>query len=380
MANVTIRKKSLSKSRQSLYLDYSPPIFNPSKNKLQRYEYLKLFIYDKPNSNTERKHNKETTKLAEWVRLKRHLDVQSNRFGFLSESNRGGDFINYFKKYTGRRQKTDSDNMAMAFRYFEDFITSNNLKTFDLNESICEGFRSYLLGGPGISFREKPISRNTAVSYFAKFRSALKEAFSKGLLAENLYSLIKPIKANETHRERLELTELQTLISTPMESDVIKRAAIFSALTGLRFSDIKALKWSELRGQPGKYYLQYRQQKTFVAEYMPISDDAVKLMGNKEKLHEAVFKNLKYSSIRICLIRGLAKAGIKKNITFHCFRHTYATLQLEFGTDLYTVSKMLGHKHIKTTQVYAKVVDSNKNQTVNRIKVNIDKFNVTNSA
>lgn len=80
----------------------------------------------------------------------------------------------------------------MAFRYFEDFITSNNLKAYDLNESICEGFRSYLLSGLGISLREKPISRNTAVSYFAKFRSALKEAFSKGLLAEDLYSLVKP--------------------------------------------------------------------------------------------------------------------------------------------------------------------------------------------
>lgn len=145
-----------------MYLDYSPLIFNSSANKLQRFEYLKLFIYDKPNSNIERKYNKETTKLAEWVRLKRHLDVQSNRFGFLSESNRGGDFINYFKKYTARRQKTDSDNMAMAFRYFEDFIISNNLKVCDLNESICEGFRSYLLSGSGIRFREKPISRNTA--------------------------------------------------------------------------------------------------------------------------------------------------------------------------------------------------------------------------
>jgi integrase len=164
-----------------------------------------------------------------------------------------------------------------------------------------------------------------------------------------------------------------------MEPDAIKRAAIFSALTGLRFSDIKGLKWSELRGQPGKYYLQYSQQKTLVAEYMPISDDAVKLMGSKKKLQESVFQNLKYSSIRIFLIRWLAKAGIKKNITFHCFRHTNATLQLEFGTDLYTVSKMLGHKHIKTTQVYTKVVDSKKDQTINRIKVNIAKLNVVNS-
>jgi len=203
MANVTIRTRLLSKNRQSLYLDYSPPIFNSSTNKLQRCEFLKLFVYSEPINRIERKHNKETTKLVEWIRLKRHLDIQNSRFGFLSESNRGGDFVNYFKKYTGRRQKTDSDNMAMAFRYYEDFI-SRGLKSCDLNESMCEGFRSYLLSGPGINFREKPIARNTAVSYFAKFRSALKEAYSKGLLAEDLYSLVKPIKASETHKERLE--------------------------------------------------------------------------------------------------------------------------------------------------------------------------------
>ena len=373
MANVIIRTRPLSKNRQSLYLDYSPPIFNSSTNKLQRFEILKLFVYNEPINRVERKHNKETTNLAEWIRLKRHLDIQNSRFGFLTESNRAGDFVNYFKKYTARRQKTDSDNMAMAFRYYEDFI-SNGLKSCDLNESMCDGFRSYLLNGPGISFREKPIARNTAVSYFAKFRSALKEAFSKGLLAEDLYSLIKPIKANETHRERLELSELQKLISTPIELDVMKRAAIFSALTGLRFSDVKSLKWAALRGRPGRNFLQYSQQKTMVAEYMPISDDAVKLMGKRKGTNEAVFKNLAYSSIRIFLVRWLAKVGINKNITFHCFRHTYATLQLEFGTDVYTVSKMLGHKHIKTTQVYAKVVDRKKDQTVNRIKVDISKL------
>jgi integrase len=374
MSKVAIRKKSLTKNRKSLYLDYSPPIFNSLTNKLQRFEYLKLFIYNEPSNKIERIHNKETIQLVEWMRLKRQLDLQNKRFGFLSDSSRRGSFLNFFKKYTAKRQKGDSDNMAMAFRYFESFV-SKGLKFCDLNETICEGFRSYLLSSPGISFREKPITRNTAANYFAKFRSALKEAFSKGLLTEDLYSLVKPIKVNETHKERLQLAELQTLISTPIGPDVMKRAAIFSALTGLRFSDVKALKWSELRGQSGKYYLQYRQQKTMVAEYMPISDDAAKLLGIRKDGDGVVFKNFAYSSVRIFLAKWLAKAGINKNITFHSFRHTYATLQLEFGTDVYTVTKMLGHKHIKTTQVYAKVVDRKKNQTVNKIKVNIGRLN-----
>jgi len=82
MANVTIRTRSLSKNRQSLYLDYSPPLFNSSTNKLQRYEFLKLFVYNEPINRIERKHNKETTKLVECIRLKRHLDIQNRDLAF----------------------------------------------------------------------------------------------------------------------------------------------------------------------------------------------------------------------------------------------------------------------------------------------------------
>ncbi|MBK7489711.1 MAG: tyrosine-type recombinase/integrase [Bacteroidales bacterium] len=60
-----------------------------------------------------------------------------------------------------------------------------------------------------------------------------------------------------------------------------------------------------------------------------------------------------------------------KTITFHCARHTYATLQLTLGTDIYTVSKLLGHKDLKTTQIYAKIIDERKKEAANKIKLNI---------
>ena len=68
--------------------------------------------------------------------------------------------------------------------------------------------------------------------------------------------------------------------------------------------------------------------------------------------------------------KWIAKAGIHKNITFHCFRHTFATLQLANGTDIYTVSKMLGHTNVNTTQIYAKVIDKNKIKAAEVIKLN----------
>lgn len=106
---------------------------------------------------------------------------------------------------------------------------------------------------------------------------------------------------------------------------------------------------------------------------MPISDQAYQLCGEPGYPDELVFGGLPQPSwISKPVERWIKAAGIKKHITFHCFRHTYATLQLTSGTDLYTVSKMLGHTNVRTTQVYAKVVDEKKEQAADTIKLNVD--------
>ena len=151
----------------------------------------------------------------------------------------------------------------------------------------------------------------------------------------------------------------------------MKRAALFSGFTGLRFSDVQTLTYSEVRGVAGKYYLQFTQEKTAGAEILPISDQAKELIGKLGKPDELVFKNLKYSSLRSFFIGWLSKAEIYKNITFHSFRHTHATLQIEFGTDIFTLSKMLGHKSLKSTQVYAKIVDKKKSDAAKRIVLDL---------
>jgi integrase len=182
----------------------------------------------------------------------------------------------------------------------------------------------------------------------------------------------------ETHRERLEIEEFQLLANTPVKSDLVKRAALFAGLTGLRFSDVESLKWSEVRGSAGKYNLQFIQDKTEGAVVLPVSDQAVELLGERRLQAEKVFKGLSYSNMRDVFKLWLQDAGITKNITFHSFRHTFVTLQLEMGTDLYTVSKMLGHKSIKTTQIYAKVVDKKKVEAAGRIKLNLEMVKLNN--
>jgi integrase len=370
MSKVTIRRKSISKARQTLFLDHYPPIYNPYTGKLQRTEYLKLYTFDKPANKAERLHNKETLNLVEFIRAGRQIDIQNRRFGFLSDAVRDSKFIAFFRAFIAKKQKSDSDNYAMSLRYFIAFA-GENVKLSELNDYLCEDYKNFLLGGPGISRRGSAITRNTAVNYFAKFRSVIKDVFQKGLINEDLYKMVLPIKPKETHRDRLEIEEFQRLASTPSSSDLMKRAALFSGLTGLRFSDVQSLTYSEVKGVPGKYYLQYIQEKTNGAEVLPISDQAVELIGKLGNPDRLVFDNLKYSNLKPFFVTWLSKARISKNITFHSFRHTYATLHIEYGTDIYTLSKMLGHKSLKSTQVYAKIVDKKKTDAARRIRIDL---------
>jgi integrase len=189
-------------------------------------------------------------------------------------------------------------------------------------------------------------------------------------LTVDLSAKIKGIQEQETRREFLTVEELNTLAVTPCEQDTMKRAALFSALTGLRHCDIQKMRWKEIQIDGNQARLNFTQQKTKGVEYMPISEQALQLCGELGKPEQLVFEDLPDPSwISKPLERWIKAAGITKKITFHCFRHTFATLQLSNGTDIYTVSKMLGHTNVKTTQIYAKVVDEKKNKAAQAIQL-----------
>ena len=120
------------------------------------------------------------------------------------------------------------------------------------------------------------------------------------------------------------------------------------------------------------YYIRFTQKKTKGVETLPISEQARKLLGEEESQDTLIFKGLHYSAwSNLKLQQWMMKAGITKTITFHCARHTYATLQLTLGTDIYTVSKLLGHKELRTTQIYDKVIDDKKREAANKINLDL---------
>lgn len=273
-------------------------------------------------------------------------------------------FLEYFREMEKKRHAQFSEAISTTwnrvYENFKIFINGDTIPFSKIDLKLIEEFRLYLLSAKRGGFKTGTISPNTASTYFSVFKAVLKQAFIDGYLTTDLSAKAKSIQGRESRREYLTVEELNTLARTPFDP-IVKRAALFSALTGLRHSDIQKLTWAEIEEFNGGYRLNFTQQKTKGVEYMPISKQAYQLCGERKDDELLVFAGLPDPSwISKPLERWIKQAGITKHITFHCFRHTFATLQLASGTDIYTVSKLLGHTNVKTTQVYAKVVDEKK--------------------
>ena len=399
---VKLREKQISGNRQSLYLDFYPPIPHPETGKPTRREFLGLYIpipikYKKkkdkngieklipvysnnPIQNTLIETDIENIlNRAEQIRQKRenHLNKPEIYTGYEKEQlkikERGErNFVTYFKSLADKRKASNHDNWVSAYNYLEAF-TKGNLKFADLNEKFCNDFKEYLLTTKSNKSNKVTLAQNSAVSYFNKLKATLKQAYKDGYLPSDLNGKIQPVKQAETQRNFLTIQELNSLVKTECNNPLLKRAALFSALTGLRFSDIKNLVWGELEYiENNGYFIQFKQQKTKGVEMMPISEQAFSLLGERTEPTDKVFEGLTYSAYENKhLAKWIGLAGITKDITFHCFRHTFATLQLSKGTDIYTVSKMLGHRELKTTQIYAKIIDQTKREAADKIKLDL---------
>ncbi len=282
-------------------------------------------------------------------------------------------FVKYFEALIKIRHKNNSESIKVNWERAIDFLISYEgaeIPFSKINMKFCEDFKAFLLNAPRGGNKNGILSQNSASTYFSVFKAALKQAFIDGYFTTDIAAKIKSIPSEESRREYLTIDELNTLVATPCENDVLKRAALFSALTGLRHSDIQKLKWNEISMDNGQPRINFTQKKTKGVEYMPISQQALEICGEPKSPNDLVFENLTNPAwINRPLKTWVAKAGINKNITFHCFRHTFATLQLSSGTDIYTVSKMLGHTNVKTTQVYAKVIDEKKNKAAEAIQL-----------
>ena len=214
----------------------------------------------------------------------------------------------------------------------------------------------------------KPISQGTKALMFQKFCSVFNIAMREGIIRMNPAASVERFREPESDRQFLTLDEIRQLRQTPPPNEHLAQAFFFSCLTGLRWSDIVKLRWREVQEWHGATRIVFNQQKTGGLEYLDLNEQAAAMLGTRGKPAEHVFPALgPIQAARIGIAAWVKSAGINKHITFHCARHTFAVMMLDLGVDLYTLSKLMGHKNIETTQVYAKILDKNKIAAVNKI-------------
>lgn len=403
-----ILRKSEYKEQWSLLIE-SFPVFVPGRDKpMRKHEPLNRFIttpifdknssgrtlsdgkaYFRPKRDTNgiimcrSQKDQEACIFADNVRNLRQHEYDNQALYTETDAEQAAqnersrcDFIKYFEELKEKRHKNSSKSIQVNWNrelaLLKLYTEGKAMYFGDIDLNLIEDYKDYLINAPQGGSKGGIISRNTASTYFSIFKAALHQAFIDGYLTIDLAAKSKNIYFEESQREYLTLEELNKLAATPCDSPILKRAALFSALTGLRHSDIKQLKWKDLVKDQEHYRILFTQQKTKGVEYMPISDQAYQLCGERGDSDRLIFEGLQDPSwISRPVARWVEAAGITKHITFHCFRYTYATLQLTSGTDIYTVSKMLGHKKVTTTQIYAKIVDEKKEAAANAIKIDL---------
>ena len=381
---IRFRFKSLKNGNKSIYLvTYAP---EADANHHYSYEHLKLFLVPEVDA-AAKVQNINTMQAANAVKAQRLIDYANGKAGIKKRESLAKKLllVDWMKRYRDKKQKlgqsksnavTINNTLLHLIKYKGDKITMAQV-----TKAYCEGFVLYLANGYTIGTNEprkwgehkpKPMAKSTARLYFNTFVTALNEAVRDGVLEVNPTTKLKkeekkPIQRGCNQRGFLEIEEVKALANTPCPDTTVKMAFLFSCFCGLRISDIKTLKWGEIKSRSDGWVIEKLQVKTQQDINVPLSANALEWLPDRgqAKDESLVFALPSYFTINRYVKRWAKEAEIKKDVTFHIARHTFATTLLTLGADIYTTSKLLGHQNLRTTQIYAEVVNKKKVEAVN---------------
>lgn len=301
-----------------------------------------------------------------FARLKALLMVRRMRLNdYLSE---------YRRRNLALRRGNSYDSMVGNMEYHLRLLLGSAFDTLTLGEidtALCKRFANYLKRASKKT--GAPLSQVSAHHYFSSFRTMLSEAVADGLLRDNPAQRLRRQELPQrpvVTKPYLDANEVACLAITPCHSDVVKRAFMFSCLTGLRLSDIRSLCWRDIQKEGDGWRFSIIMQKTQEPMQSKLSSEACQWLGDLTGGHpagETVFLLPSNPTLGRILRQWAAEAGITKHVTFHTARHSYATMALSAGADIYTISKLLGHRNINTTTVYAAVVDPQRDAAVESV-------------
>jgi integrase len=359
---IKMRFKQLANGNQSIYFDYY-------KDGQREYEFLKLYLMPE-KTPVDKDTNAQTLRLANAVRAKRIVELQNNAHGFTGGGTRSkvsvSDYIKSLAekkriKAGGGTRTTAMSYLALAWQIEAYSGAKTTFKQVDKN--YCSGFIDHLKSAKNRN-NGLPLNENTQTGYMKRFEAVINAAIADEVTNTNPFKQLK--SENKPHKHKTEICyltidELKLLENTECLAPIIKQGFLFSCYTGLRFSDVQNLTWGKLqKDNNGGTFINYVQKKTQKQEYLPIPPKAVEFLPDRAEAKDGdkVFFLPSGGYTNLQLKTWAALAGLKKHLTFHIARHTYATILLSLGAPIEAISKNLGHSEIKTTQAHYAAIEN----------------------
>ena len=366
---ITLRYKELKNGRRSLYLDYYVEyVGNKGKNHSHQYEFLKLYLVPDKGDVQAKRVNEATMKAAEAILAQRLIERANNIAHIKNQTD--VTLFGWFTTLIERVSEASARNYKHTLLHIKKF--SHDIPLHKVDKLYCESFARFMsteTGSRHHNAKQQPLAPKTIFGYYSAFVSALNEAVRAELIPSNPADRVdreikRLVSEPDPSREFLTLEEVDALAATPCSNENVKSAFMFACYCGLRISDITKLRWADIRKEDGNVYYRKMQTKTKKHVHLPLPQAAQKWLPEKG-VSAFVFDLPRNDTLNKHVRRWVKAAGIDKYVTFHTSRHTFATSLLTLGADLYTTSKLLGHKNINTTQIYADIIDAKKVDAVN---------------
>jgi integrase len=358
---VRIRFKKLANGSVSVYLAINV-------NGRRTYDYLKLYLVPETDQ-TAKLQNRQTMEAVYAIKAQRILQITNGAAGIKKDLRNKMRLVDWLKIYQDRQVNKGKRGAKRWVRtmifVIEGYDGGKDATLADIDHQWLTDFMIYLMNDY-VTYKKTKLTNGTVDNYLRCLKAAFNVAVEEEIMPTNpMLALDRShLKGTTYEREFLSVEEVKKLIDTPCRRPDIKGAFLFSCFCGLRISDVRSLQWKHVVTAGGKMYLKITQFKTRRPLTIPLSRQALRWMPERGNAGEDEYIFPPLSKNMTVLDDWAKEAGINKHVTFHVSRHTFATMELTMGADIYTTSKLLGHTSVATTQIYAKVINSKKEEAV----------------
>ena len=369
-----LRKPVKQGKEYSLYLEYQMGYNHDTGTSVRKKESLSHYVMASPRTVSERQQVKETIELAKKIRFEREQEFLENKEGYRLKKDKTLNFLDFYQAYIENYTKKDLRMVRIAYNRFVDFLKvyhplmAEYIKPDAITHDMMVKFADYL--------QTRSVGEG-AKSILQRFKKVVRFCVSQGLMAKDPCEGVKCIVDDQVlKKDILSQEEIQRLIEThyPREKENVRNAFIFCLYTGMRFCDVKDLRYGSI--DYANRLLSFEQDKTkghsarsWVS--IPLNDGLLTLVGKPEDSgkgkEDLIFDLPTYESCCKSVRRWVKRAGIDKHISWHCARHSFAVNILNNGANIKTVASLLGHSGLKHTEKYTRAVDKLKENAINSL-------------